>query len=37
VGNADEARRYESLARESVEAIADPEDREHFEEALATL
>jgi hypothetical protein len=37
VGNAGEARRYESLARESVEAIADPEDREHFEEALATL
>jgi hypothetical protein len=36
-GNDDHARRYESLAQESGDAIADPEDREHFNEALATL
>ena len=36
-GNDHDARRYESLARESGDAIADPEDREHFHEALATL
>jgi hypothetical protein len=32
-----EARRYESLARRSGADIVDLEDREHFEEALATL
>jgi hypothetical protein len=36
-GNDGDARRYEALARESGDAIADPEDREHFDEALATL
>jgi hypothetical protein len=36
-GNAAEARRYEERAREAAEAIADPEDREHVEESLATL
>ena len=36
-GEADEAVRYRGLAREAGEAIRDPEDREHFEEDLATL
>jgi hypothetical protein len=36
-GDDAEASRYGSLARESGARIADPEDREHFEEALATL
>ncbi len=33
----EEARRCEEKARELGEQIADPEDREHFEEALAEL
>jgi hypothetical protein len=37
VAGDEEARRYEELARKAAEAIADPEDREHLEEALATL
>jgi hypothetical protein len=36
-GNEDEARRYETLARDTGQAIADPEDREQLDEALATL
>ena len=36
-GSDGEARRCEALAREAGQAIADPEDREHLEEALATL
>lgn len=32
-----EARRYEGLARSAGAGIADDEDREHFEAALATL
>ena len=36
-GDDEEARRYERLARESGESIADPEDREQLEEALATV
>ncbi|HEY6585260.1 MAG TPA: hypothetical protein VIZ29_10480 [Gaiellaceae bacterium] len=33
----DEAARYAELARDSARGISDPEDREHLEEALATL
>jgi hypothetical protein len=36
-GNEEEAARYVALARQSGAAIADPEDREHLHEALATL
>jgi tetratricopeptide (TPR) repeat protein len=36
-GNGVEARRHEERARDAAVAIADPEDREHLEEALATL
>ena len=36
-GNDEEARRYEEKAREAGDSIADPEDREHLAEALATL
>jgi hypothetical protein len=36
-GNAAESRRYAELARDSGNRIADPEDREHFAEELATL
>ena len=36
-GDLDEARRCEEKARELGAEIADPEDREHLEEALATL
>jgi hypothetical protein len=36
-GDDEEARRYERLARESGESIADPEDREQLEDALATV
>lgn len=36
-GDDEEARRYERLARESGESIADPEDREQLEAALATV
>jgi hypothetical protein len=36
-GHGDEARRYEEKAREAGEALADPEDREHLEEALNEL
>jgi hypothetical protein len=36
-GNDDEARRYEQKAREAGGALADPEDREHLEEALNEL
>ena len=36
-GDEAEAGRYVGLARDSGAGIADPEDREHFEEALATL
>jgi hypothetical protein len=35
--NDDEARRYEQKAREAGGALADPEDREHLEEALNEL
>jgi hypothetical protein len=33
----DEARRYEQKARELGASLADPEDREHLEEALTEL
>jgi hypothetical protein len=36
-GDADQAARHERLAREAGDAIADPEDREHFDEDWATL
>jgi hypothetical protein len=36
-GDLEEARRCEEKARELGAEIADPEDREHLEEALATL
>ena len=36
-GNAEDARACAQTARELSEAIADPEDREHFSEALATI
>ena len=36
-GNDDEVRDQEQKARELGEQLADPEDREHLEEALATL
>jgi hypothetical protein len=36
-GNGDESGRCKQKARELGERIADPEDREHLEEALATL
>jgi hypothetical protein len=36
-GDEDEARRYLALARESGNAIVDPEDREQLDEALADL
>jgi tetratricopeptide (TPR) repeat protein len=36
-GAEDEAERYERLARETGAAMTDPEDLEHFEEALSTL
>ena len=36
-GNADEARRYAELARDSGASIADAEDREHLAAELATL
>ncbi len=36
-GNDDEVRDQEQRARELGEQLADPEDREHLEEALATL
>ncbi|MGH3083208.1 MAG: hypothetical protein ACRDNP_03975 [Gaiellaceae bacterium] len=36
-GRDDEARRYEQNAREAGVALADPEDREHLEEALNEL
>jgi hypothetical protein len=36
-GNDDEVRDQELKARELGEQLADPEDREHLEEALATL
>lgn len=36
-GNAGEAERHKRLARELGDAIADPEDREHFEQDWATL
>jgi hypothetical protein len=36
-GQGDEVRRYEQKAREAGGALADPEDREHLEEALNEL
>jgi hypothetical protein len=36
-GNVEEAGQYKALARERGDAIADPEDREHFDEDYATL
>lgn len=36
-GNKEEATRNEQKARELGERLADPEEREHLEEALATL
>lgn len=36
-GDAGEAARHKALAREAGDAIADPEDREHFEKDFATL
>jgi hypothetical protein len=36
-GHDDEARRYEQKARELGASLADPEDREHLEEALNEL
>jgi hypothetical protein len=36
-GNRDEARRFTDEARTAGEPIADPEDREHLEEALGSL
>jgi hypothetical protein len=36
-GNAGEADRYEQKARELGASLADPEDREHLEEALSEL
>jgi hypothetical protein len=36
-GAEDEAERYERAAREAGAAMTDPEDLEHFEEALSTL
>ena len=36
-GNAGKADRYEQKARELGESLADPEDREHLEEALTEL
>jgi hypothetical protein len=36
-GDDDEARRYEQKAREAGSTLADPEDREHLEEALTEL
>jgi hypothetical protein len=36
-GHDDEARRYEQKARELGASLADPEDREHLEEALTEL
>ena len=36
-GNADDAARHKRLAREAGDAIADPDDREHFDEDYATL
>jgi hypothetical protein len=36
-GAEDDAKRYERLAREHGASMSDPEDREHLEEALATI
>jgi len=36
-GKSDEAERYKALAAEAGAAIADPEDREHFDHDFATL
>jgi hypothetical protein len=36
-GDADEAGRWKAKAREAGDAIADPEDREHFDEDYLTL
>jgi len=36
-GSGDEAARHKRLARETGDAIADPEDRERFDEDFATL
>ncbi len=36
-GNAADAERHKRLAREAGDAIADPGDREHFDEDWATL
>ncbi len=36
-GNATDAERHKRLAREAGDAIADPGDREHFDEDWATL
>ena len=36
-GNAEAAARHKRLAREAGDAIADPDDREHFDEDWATL
>jgi len=36
-GNADESAEHKRLSREAGDAIADPEDREHFDEDYATL
>jgi hypothetical protein len=36
-GNAGEARHHELKARELGKQIADPEDREHFDEAIAKI
>ena len=36
-GSAEEAERHKRLARQAGDAIADPEDREHFDEDYATL
>jgi hypothetical protein len=37
VGGHDEAAEWKTKAREAGDAIADPEDREHFDEDFATL
>ncbi len=36
-GNAEATERHKRLAREAGDAIADPEDREHFDKDWATL
>ena len=36
-GNPEAAERHKRLARETGDAIADPEDREHFDKDYATL